>query len=282
MTISVEKDKIVLINTENFDIKSILECGQVFRYAARGGGYAVYSKDKCAFVRQTPDMAEIVTADPNYFYGYFDLERDYGEITAALSAKGGITAEAVEYGRGIRILNQDLTEMIFSFILSSNNNIKRIQGILERLCQGLGEKTPYGHAFPSVESLAAAPESFYRAIGCGYRAPYMSKTAMALLGGFDLKGLDALPASAARKRLMSLSGVGGKVADCILLFGLKKSDVFPVDTWIKKVYADYFSDGKDASQEQIADFFVKYYGNLSGYAQQYLFYMQRESIAKAK
>lgn len=273
------KDGIILSYPENFDIKSILECGQVFRYKNTGGGYAVWSKDKYALVAQTPSQAEIVTADPGYFYDYFDLGRDYGEIATKLTAFGGIVAEAAEYGKGIRLLNQDFAETAISFVLSANNNIKRIQGIIERLAENLGDKTPYGHAFPSVEKMVAAPENFYREIGCGYRAPFVKKTAEAL-SVLDPRGLAGMGTQQAKKRLMELPGVGGKVADCILLFALKKTGAFPVDTWIQKVYDGHFSDGTPKTREQISRYFSGLFGGLAGYVQQYLFYFARESIAK--
>jgi len=275
-------DKIILNNEKNFDIKSILECGQVFRYVKYAeNDYGVFSLDKYARVTQKADEVEIITDNPQYFYDYFDLDRDYEKITQKV-AVNDIMNRAAEYGKGIRLLNQDLTETIFSFILSSNNNIKRIQKIIERLCEEVGKKTKYGYAFPSVEALAGKDKIFYCEKGCGYRADYIHKTANMLLEGFDLNALKNMPTVEARKSLMNLSGVGGKVADCILLFGLKRADVFPVDTWIEKVYENHFSDGIRLSPQKISEFFVKKFGEYSGYAQQYLFYFERESIAKQR
>jgi len=275
-------DKIILNNEKNFDIKSILECGQVFRYVKYAeNDYGVFSLDKYARVTQKADEVEIITDNPQYFYDYFDLDRDYEKITQKV-AVNDIMNRAAEYGKGIRLLNQDLTETIFSFILSSNNNIKRIQKIIERLCEEVGKKTKYGYAFPSVEALAGKDKIFYCEKGCGYRADYIHKTANMLLEGFDLNALKNMPTVEARKSLMNLSGVGGKVADCILLFGLKRADVFPVDTWIEKVYENHFSDGIRLSPQKISEFFVEKFGEYSGYAQQYLFYFERESIAKQR
>jgi len=280
--IKIHADKIILNNEKNFDIKSILECGQVFRYVKYAeNNYGVFSLDKYARVTQKVDDVEIITDNPQYFYDYFDLDRDYGNITQKV-AVNDIMSRAVEYGQGIRLLNQDLTEIIFSFILSSNNNIKRIQKIIECLCLELGEKTKYGHAFPTLEALAGKDKIFYCEKGCGYRADYIHKTAKMLLDGFDINELKNLSTAEARKSLLTLSGVGGKVADCILLFGLKRADVFPVDTWIEKVYENHFSDGIKLSPQKISEFFVKKFGEYSGYAQQYLFYFERESIAKQR
>lgn len=158
----------------------------------------------------------------------------------------------------------------FSFIISANNNIKRIQLIIGRICEALGEKTPFGYAFPSVKKLAevSSPDFYFR-LGAGYRAPYIYETANALKEGFELDRLKELDSVKARKALLDLKGVGAKVADCIMLFGLNRFDVFPVDTWVKKVYHRYFETGLKDSE--ISTFFVDTFGDLSGFAQQYLF-----------
>ncbi|HPG92070.1 MAG TPA: DNA glycosylase [Clostridia bacterium] len=273
-------DKIRIEKAKNFDIKSILECGQVFRYIKYAeNDYGVFSLDKYARVTQKGNSVEIFTDTPEYFCNYFDLDRDYEKICRTVTVNE-IMSQAVEHGKGIRILNQDLTETLFSFILSSNNNIKRIQKIIECLCSTLGEKTKYGYAFPTVEALASQSKLFYCESGCGYRADYIFKTAKKLTEGFDLDALKTMSTAEARKKLMSLDGVGGKVADCILLFGLRRTDVFPVDTWIEKVYENHFSNGNKLAPQKISEFFIQKFGENSGYAQQYLFYFERESIAK--
>ena len=163
--------------------------------------------------------------------------------------------------------------MIISFIISANNNIKRIQLIIERICAALGQDTPYGKAFPSVQSLASAPVRLFTEMGAGYRDRYLSETANRLLG-YDLSVLSALDSASARRELLTFTGVGPKVADCIMLFGLKRGDVFPVDTWIKKVYHEHFEQGHKDSE--IAQFFCGLFGQDAGLCQQYLFYFQRK------
>lgn len=259
---------------EFFNIRDTLECGQVFRYERRdGGAYAVYSQDKYAELSYNADgNVEVRTDYGDYFWHYFDLDADYGKKVAKISAMSPLMKQAADCGKGIRILNQDLTEMIFSFIISANNNIKRIQLIIGRLCDKLGRETPYGRAFPAVEAMANSPVEFYTAIGAGYRDRYLHETANALLN-FDLSAFGLMDSDHARRQLLTFKGIGPKVADCILLFGMRRGDVFPVDTWIKKVYHQYFEQGH--ADSAISKYFCQLFGEDAGLCQQYLFYWRR-------
>lgn len=268
------ENSIVLKDYSNFSAKDILECGQIFRYNKLSDGYEVFSTDKYAVVTEQDNVVTITTDDVEYFYNFFDLDTDYGAVCNRLAARSDILRQAVEYGKGIRILNQDLTEMLFSFIISANNNIKRIQLIVNRLSENLGTKTKYGYAFPTAEQMASASVEDFARMGAGYRAPYLYDTAQKLKNGYDLSKLYTMDTEMARKELLSFKGVGPKVADCVLLFGLKKQDVFPVDTWIKKVYHNYFEQGHKDSE--IACYFVSQFGEDAGLCQQYLFYFQRK------
>lgn len=257
-----------------FNIRDTLECGQIFRYKVlQNGGYCVYSLDKYAELFYDGNDVAVKTADKEYFWHFFDLDTDYAAKVSKISAISPLMKEASDFGKGIRILNQDLTEMIFSFIISANNNIKRIQLIIERLCNELGEDTPYGKAFPSVSALASAPLDLFTKLGAGYRDKYLSVTANKLLN-YDLSSLAALDSVSARRELLTFMGVGPKVADCILLFGMRRGDVFPVDTWIKKVYHNYFEQGHKDSE--ISSYFCNLFGGDAGLCQQYLFYFQRK------
>ena len=261
-------------DSEYFNVADTLECGQIFRYKRLDGDkYAVYSQDKYAELETVGNKVVVRTLDGDYFWRFFDLDTDYAAKVARISAISPLMQEASSFGKGIRILNQDLTEMIFSFIISANNNIKRIQLIIDRLCNALGRQTSYGHAFPQVQDMACQTVEFYTNIGAGYRDKYLLETAKMLLN-YDLSTLNGLDSSAARKELLNFMGVGPKVADCILLFGLRRGDVFPVDTWLKKVYHNYFEQGhKDA---EISSFFCNLFGADAGLCQQYLFYFQRK------
>ena len=239
----------IIVSREDFDIRLILDCGQVFRYFPEEGGYTVISGDKLCCVTQDESRAVISSDDPDYFAGYFDLSADYRAIRGELQDKP-FMREAVEYGRGIRILRQQPFETLMSFIVSANNHIPRIKGILNRICERIGEEIGEGrYAFPSPEAMAAKDEAFYASLGAGYH-----------------------------RYLCRLKGVGPKVADCILLFAFRKYDVFPVDTWIRKVYSDIV--GGDATNAQMRKKLCEMYGKYAGIAQQYLFFYKRETSGR--
>ncbi len=272
----IEKNSIILTQLEDFDIRHILECGQIFRFEKLNEGeYVVYSKDKKCTVTQNDSSAVIKSDDCEYFANYFDLARDYSQIKQKLKGKPFMD-EAIEYGHGIRILNQDKWEMLISFIISANNHIPRIKGIISRLCESLGKNMGSYYAFPTPEAMASKDEDFYKALGAGYRAKYLAVTSKAVADGFDLESISEMDGSMANKKLCSLMGVGSKVADCILLFGYHKQDVFPVDTWIKKVYKDVVGENED-NNTVIREKLISIYGEYSGYAQQYLFFNKREN-----
>ncbi len=261
-------------NKQCFDVCDTLECGQIFRYKKIAeNAYGVFSWDKYAELKTTEAGVEVYTDDADYFWHFFDLDTNYAEKVARISALSPIMEKACNCGKGIHILNQNLTEMIFSFIISANNNIKRIQLIINRLCDALGESTPYGKAFPTIEALANAPLELFTSVGAGYRDKYLKSTAQALLS-YDLQSLFKMNTLAARTELLKFLGVGPKVADCILLFGMHRGDVFPVDTWLKKVYHAYFEQGH--RDNEISTFFTDLFGFDAGLCQQYLFYYQRK------
>ena len=277
---SSNTDSIILTDLKDFNIRHILDCGQIFRYfLLPDGRYEVYSDDKRCFVQETDDKAVITFDEGNkeYFYRFFDLATDYSAIKSRLKDKP-LLNEAVEYGYGIRILNQNKWETLISFIISANNHIPRIKGIIRRLCDALGRDMGGYHAFPEVEALADADEKFFASVGAGYRAPYLKRTAEALLKE-DFAEWQKLPTEELRARLTALHGVGRKVADCVLLFGFNRFDVFPVDTWIRKVFAPYYGD---MPAEKLSGTLVGKYGELSGFVQQWLFYYKREEKNSAK
>ncbi len=273
MDYKIENGKITVFDAEFFDPTQTIECGQLFRYLKTADGYRVFAKNATAEVKKEGNNVIILTNSEYFFEKYFDLRRNYGIIVSELSDKGLIPAQA-QYGKGIRILNQDPLETLFSFIISANNNIPRIKIIIERLCEGLGERMDGYYAFPTVEKLASAGEDFFKKIGAGYRASYLAKTARAVADGFDLEKVYGMSTDEARKYLSRLTGVGPKVCDCVLLFAYHKTDTFPVDTWIKKVFLDLF--GYETTPKIMAEMLLERFGDLSGYAQQYLFYYKRE------
>lgn len=283
---SLEKDKIVVHDLTQFCIKHILECGQVFRFTRLYDkendqikyAYEVITLDKKAIIFEYKDKAEIITNDVNYFINYFDLDTDYNEIKNNLMFDEVIKS-AIKYGYGIRILRQDIFEMIISFIISANNNIKRIQKSLNLISEKYGTKIDDYYAFPTFNQLKNAKVEDLRKLGVGFRDKYIVET-INMLCDVDLQNLRCLNTNQLSKYLVSLKGVGQKVADCIMLFAFYKMNVFPVDTWIKQVFKDFYcSSNQDSSiknANNIREFFLKRFGDYSGYAQQYLFYYKRE------
>ncbi len=208
----------------------------------------------------------------NFWFNYFDLGNDYGIIKKSLSGELCMN-KAIEEGRGIRILNQELFETIISFIISQSNNIPRIRKIIESLCSLCGNEINYRgkvyYSFPTPEAIFNTDISPIKA---GFRDKYILNTAKYVLDNPDF--LDSLKASStvdAKKMLMSLKGIGNKVSDCILLFGLGKTDSFPVDVWMHRIMEQLYF-GKKCSIPEITSYAAEKFGKYSGYAQQYLFY----------
>ena len=281
--------KIVIDDLSQFNIKQILDCGQIFRYFISGNVAEVVSKDKYARIISYTDRVEILTEDVNYFERFFDLNRDYNQIKNRLKYDEFLSS-SIKFGYGIRILNQDLFEMIVSFIISANNNIKRIKNSLNHLCKQFGSKigllakyiedSPLTsvqdscyYAFPTLEQLKGATVQDFINAGLGYRAEYMFDT-IQKLNQDDLDRFLLLDDDHQLQFLLSLKGVGEKVAHCIMLFAMHQTKVFPVDTWINKVYND-LTNTTCTNRKLISKTLSDRYGELSGYAQQYFFYYYR-------
>ena len=187
-------------------------------------------------------------------------------------------ATPIKFGKGIRILNQNLFEVLISFIISANNNIKRIKMILNNIRKSLGKEVCQGvYSFPSFDALKLQNEEFFKNMGAGYRAKYLAKV-LSQITPQMLENWRDLSSAELRKSLVSLTGVGPKVADCIMLFGYHNGDSFPVDTWIEQMYNHHFSPL--SNREAIRKKLVEMFGELSGFAQQYLFFFTRENLKK--
>lgn len=208
-----------------------------------------------------------------FWYDYFDLGTDYGEIKKTLTDSEPAIEAATDYGGGIRILNQDLFETIISFIISQNNNIPRIRKCIDALCAKYGEPIAgdntdetAGYAFPTPEALANADIEDLAALKLGYRNAYIKESArMYLEHGCPSR----------REDLLAMHGIGPKVANCIMLFGLKDVAAFPIDTWVRHIMNDMYGfDEKDIKGMQ--SFAAEKFGSYAGYAQQYLFYYYRD------
>ena len=217
---------------------------------------------------------------------YFDLKRDYKKIKEELSKIDENMKTSIEYGKGIRILNQDLWETIISFIISANNNIPRIKGIIEKLSKKYGKELEFEgkkyYTFPTPKELENVTVEDYRSLGLGFRDIRLYETVKMISNGeIKLEELQKNPNTyEVREKLLTLSGVGSKVADCILLFStLKRFEVFPIDVWVRRVMTELYFENETKivpNNKQILNYAEETFGNLSGLAQQYLFYWRRE------
>ena len=264
------KETFKIQKTPTFDVEQTLDCGQVFRFKLIDGGYMLCAGKHSAAIYDEGDCYRFECDDKAFFEHYFDFDTDYEALQVECS-DGCMVSDAIAYGRGIHILRQDPIETIFSFIISQNNHIPRIKGIIERMCNALGENMGDYYAFPTVQALANAGEEFYTKIGAGYRAPYLDRVAKILVG-VDVNEWNNLSTDDLRAKLLSLYGVGRKVADCVLLFGFNRFDVFPVDTWIKKVFEQEY---KNVPADEMATLLIQKYGYHAGFVQQWLFYYKR-------
>ena len=273
-------NSVEIISADYFDPEQIFTCGQCFRwYEQPNGSFTGVAHGKVLNVEKRGKNIVFNNCNEQDYLkiwkNYFDLERDYGKIKKGLSADP-ILKDAVLYGSGIRILRQDFFEALISFIISANNNIPRIQGIINRFSALFGEKLEYNgdvfYAFPKPEALDGIKESDLAPLKSGYRAKYIVSAIKSYLRGeIDQKAISEMSAADAQKALCKISGVGPKVADCILLFSFGKFDVFPTDVWVKRVMGElYGCDEKDARETG-----YRIFGDNAGIAQQYLFYWRR-------
>lgn len=288
----VKKQEYIINKQNSFELKDIFECGQCFRWNEQeDGSYTGIIKDGIINVKKENGVI-IFTGMCNgklkeIVEEYFDLNRDYEQIKKELSNIDEYLKTSIEYGKGIRILNQDLWETIISFIISANNNIPRIKGIIERLSQKYGNEIEWKgqkyYTFPSCEQLKDVTVQDYRNLGLGFRDIRLYETTQMILNKeVDLEKLRNNPnTQEVRNELLKLSGVGPKVADCILLFSdLKRFDVFPIDVWVRRVMNDLYikeNDETKVSKTKIEKLAEEKFGDLKGLAQQYLFYWRREN-----
>ncbi len=287
------QEQIYKINQiENFLPQHIFECGQCFRWNKQpDGSYTGVFKGNVLNV--AVENGQIVFKGicdgniQNIVNEYFDLPRDYTKIQESLSKIDEPLKISIQYGKGIRLLNQDLWETIISFIISANNNIPRIKGIIERLSKQYGKQIKWNsqtyYTFPTPEELSKASVADLRTLGLGFRDQRVYETTKIILNKqVDLEKLkQETSTKKVREILLTLPGVGPKVADCIMLFStLKCLDVFPVDVWVRRVMNElYFKlpEENKLKREQIEKLAYEKYGDLAGIAQQYLFYWKREA-----
>ena len=286
----MEEEKYILKNVKSFQPKHIFECGQCFRWNLEDdGSYTGVVKESVLNVKKVQDDIIIkgICKDniEDVCIKYFDLDRDYEQIKEKLSKIDDNLKLSIKYGEGIRILNQDLWETLISFIISANNNIPRIKGIIERISKKYGKEIKWNnksyYTFPTPEELSKASIKDLRLLGLGFRDTRVYETTkMVKEKRIDLEKLEEIEdINKLREELLKFPGVGPKVADCIMLFSMRKYEVFPIDVCVKRVITElYLNDEKNTnlSNKKILEFAENKFGNLAGLAQQYLFYWRRE------
>ena len=272
---------------DRIDIERSCACGQSFRWKKDGDGFVAPALGRVVRVCQNDCDISIYPCkkgEEKDWLAYFDLDRDYAAIEKRLSVDEQLSM-CIGSASGIRVFAQEPFETLITFIISANNNIGRIAGIVERLCALCGEKAELDgkeyYLFPKPESIAALEESELVRIGSGYRAPYIKKSAAIIAGGYQLEKLRDMPLDIARKELLKFPGVGPKVADCVLLFGLGHTDAFPVDVWIGRAMSEIYFDGESPKKKQL-EAAIRALGSESGIVQQYIFHYARQTALGKK
>lgn len=250
---------------------SLIDAAQCFHWVETERGFGAVLEGNAVWLRAGQDVT-----DPR-LRRYLDLDRDYQAIAREYQ---GIPAarEAFASCPGLRVLDQPPWEALFSFILSANNNVVRIRSLVYAISRAYGPEADGLYGIPGPEAMAGAAESELRALGAGYRAPYLIETARAVCEGFPLEALCDMPYEEAHARLIALKGVGDKVADCVLLFGCGHAEAFPVDTWVAKLLHAWF--GMHGSRRHLARMARERFGAHGGILQQFLFHAARTGAVK--
>ena len=279
-------------NIKSFEPKHIFDCGQCFRWneIADGSYTGTFGRNVLNVKKENKEIRFKGLVDGNIediCNKYFDLDRDYEKIKKDLSKIDNNMKTSISYGEGIRLLNQDLWETIISFIISANNNIPRIKGIIDRISKTYGEKIVWEgkeyYTFPTPKQLSKATIEDLRKLGLGFRDVRVYETTKIINAKkVDLEKLHKEENTQhVREILLTLPGVGPKVADCILLFStLKRLEVFPIDVWVRRVINELYIKNENeekVNKKEIEQLAKQKYGNLAGIAQQYLFYWKREA-----
>lgn len=265
------KNGIKVYSVKDLDLAQTLDCGQSFRWKEQDDkSFKGVAYNKAVTMKLEGETLYIDNATKEDFEKiwktYLDLDLDYGKIRKEISKIHPVLNEVAKYAPGIRILRQEPYEALCTFIISQNNNIKRIKGIIERLCENFGEKLESGEfAFPTAEKIASLSEEDLSPLRAGFRNKYIIDGARKVaLGEVNLEICKTLSYEEARAELMKIKGVGVKVADCTLLFGMHRIEAFPIDVWMKRAMEILFPDmtGED-------------FGEYAGIAQQYIFHYSR-------
>jgi N-glycosylase/DNA lyase len=286
---------VILKDIKNFELSHIFDCGQCFRWNIQeNGNYIGIAYGRVIEVEKRDKDVLIYNTNEKEFYeiwkDYFDLERDYSNIKEILS-KDSLLKVSVEFGHGIRLLQQEPFELVISFIISSNNRIPMIKRAIDNISRRFGNAIVYKeqtyYTFPTLKQLSKATAADLAACSTGFRAKYISDTVEKISKAngnecnfeYDLNWIKAQNDDGCHEALQKFSGVGPKVADCIMLFSMGKYSAFPVDVWVKRAMQHFYL-APDVSLKKIREFARNKFGELSGFSQQYLFYYARENNIK--
>lgn len=282
----VRENDIILKEYESFVISQTLECGQCFRFINVGSeNYVVVAYNRVLNLLQEGNTIVFKNTTEEDFKGiwinYFDLNRNYNEIKNELSKNDEILKKAVDFAPGIRILNQDRFECLISFIISQNNRIPMIKKVINNISKMYGkyictfEDEDY-FSFPTPEELSRADEKGLMECKTGFRAKYILDAVSKVLNGEIEFNAENISTDELREMLMSIKGVGPKVADCTMMFSFRRCDTFPTDVWVKRIMSELYFCGCETSIKEIHKKAFSCFGEYAGYAQQYLFNYARE------
>ena len=283
---------VYLTGKESFIPSQTLECGQCFRHSEIDKEYYVIPAfGKLLKIKQEKEALIFDTTLEEFerlWLDYFDLKQDYEKIKQNLS-EDSVLKQAIAYASGIHILNQEFFECLISFIISQNNTIPRIKRIIKNICEKYGEflgeiEGEKYFSFPTTKQLSKATAEDFMACNAGFRGSYIVDAVKKIESGeVDFSEFSSLSTEQLREKLMTIKGVGPKVADCVLLFSCGRKEVFPVDVWVKRVMSYFYFHEEETSIKEISSLAAEKYGIYAGFAQQYLFYYARENkIGKKK
>ncbi len=282
MKVYEENNSVYIEGLHDFDLDHTFDNGQCFRWERKqDGSYVGVALGRILHIETKEDILVLYQMSLAEFEQkwrrYLDLDRDYGRLKKLLAKDDDVMAAAIAYGGGMRILKQDLWETIASFLISQNNNIPRIKKCIESICAAYGNvlgeyQGKTYHSFPTIEAMASLNEKEIDLCRLGYRGKYIIHTAKQLIKEPSyIETLMSAERLKAYEMLLALNGVGPKVANCIMLFGLGKYDSFPLDVWIKKVMHKWYHI-EEGNLKEMSRFAAEHFGAYGGIAQQYLFY----------
>jgi N-glycosylase/DNA lyase len=261
-----------------------MECGQVFGWHKQGDTYAGIIRGAAVLLCPTEGSKIKFASDrrikPYHIKAYLGLDENLDEILRSIR-RDQFMEKVTAAVRGLRLLKQDPWPCLCSYIISANNRVDRIDLLVKEISRRLGKRhmvrQTVVYSFPEPRVLAECPESGMRSCGVGFRAPYLVRSAAAIAGGtVDLDSIDGMSYEEARNLLMTLPGVGGKIADCVLLFAFSKYEAFPVDIWIKRAMQKVYFGSRDVKPDEIRRFGQEHFGKYAGYAQEYIYHYARK------